>query len=518
MLDDEANALSNRSKTLKAELDEANNRVVALAEELSSAQREREKLAETLHEMTRLLDEEKNQKAQNDELLRKTQEEAEELRVKIRIAEVELVGAHNKISDLSKVADTLKDESGRMAEVMDALERRQTEIAMLREQAATTETALENEQKHNANLACELDAVKEKLQKEMELARLAGADAARLSGELDECKAKLEINIEALAERDSEIEANLIIISTLKIEFDELSKKLEDARTANVQLDSVQRELAIKDAQLAEKTEILSDRESVIAQKDALLSEKESLIAEKDALLSEKESLIAEKDALLSEKSVALVEKDTLLSEKDVELTEKAASFAEFLKTIDSFKEREQALEAELNERKKDLEETAGAMSKMEEKVIALNQSKVGMSMELADAIQTSERLNSEIAEYKTRQAEQESQIADLKNKLEKAKNQAIEQSDAVMQLKRLSGDVLNLQKSLSEKTALVDSLTEQLEDRQQRASKLERQNKDLSERIKEHEGDTAAWDMELKLRSARISQLEKELAEALNK
>jgi chromosome segregation ATPase len=93
-------------------------------------------------------------------------------------------------------------------------------------------------------------------------------------------------------------------------------------------------------------------------------------------------------------------------------------------------------------------------------------------------------------------------QLQDAEARLQDAEAKAAEPGDQ-------GADISALQETNQEQEKLLESLTSQLEEREQRANRLQRQVRELGMQIKEHESDIVAWEMELKFRNTRISQLE---------
>ena len=522
MLDDETESLTVRSKTLRADLDASLARVASLSDELSSARSEGEQMTEKLHLMTAQLADAEQRCAQVENDLRDVNEEASVSRVKLDSADVELKGAHDKISDLSRIVDSMKDESGRLTEVLDALDRRQSEVYELREQLIVSERQLSKDSAEAEQLRSELDALKASLVKESEMTRLAGADAARASGEALSLKARLERSTAAIEERDAEIALNLNVISMLRAEAARAAEKLRMIRANDTRVDALRRELASLKGETSTLSSVVSKKEAELSEKDSALAEKEAKLGDKLLDLSEKISKLVEKESKLSEMETELLEKESKLRNreldirgKEVSIHDKEAELEAKAATLEDADTKGRALAEELATRLRSSEEAAATIQEMEAKIVAVNQSKVGLSVELADAIQNGERLTKELAGLKAKEEALEAESAALKNKLAQADALSREHSQAAETAAALTVQIEELRQGLSEKESLIGSLTEQLEERERRASKLERQNRALTEQIQEHEGDLSAWDMELKLRSVRISQLEKELAEA---
>jgi chromosome segregation ATPase/SAM-dependent methyltransferase len=504
MLDEENESLNSRAKSLRADLEEAQRRRESLSCDIAALQAERERMTETLRDLEKRLEEERGRREQVEKELNTVEENADKVKGSLAGAEVELKGAHDKISDLTRIVDSLKDESGRIAELMGALDRKQSEVTSLRESLSLKESALAAEIKRNGALQEALDSSRAELNSESEMTRLAGADAARVSGEALSLREKVDRSAQALVERNAEIEAGLRVILELREDVVRLSSKLDAERFQDNNTAGLSRELD----ELRKESQTLSSELSVSISE---LERKKSELDEKKSALVQIESELGHKDAAFREKEAALKEREAELEQKEAALSDKTA-------VLESMKKKELKLMAELAERRMEIEESAETMSEMEAKIVAVNQAKVGLSVELAEAISNSERLSREVVELRRQQAASMSESASLKLKIEQLNAQCLEQADFAEKLKTLTEESASIRKSISEKESLINSLTEQLEERERRTAKLERQTRALSEQIEEHEGDVAAWDMELKLRSARISQLEKELAESKNK
>lgn len=511
MLDEEIGSLTVRSKSLRGDLDDALSRVESLSGDLRSAREEREQMIESLRQLTGELDAEKKSRFELDETVKSLSAALSEAQARMKSAEVELTGAHEKIGDLSRIAASHQDETGRFQEIVDALDRRQAEVVDLRGKLSKAAQAMAAETEKSQELRADLERLRAAVETEAERTHLAGADAARISGEAAAMQAKLERSAAAIVERDAEIETDIQVIRSLRGEVQQLSEKLRAARGDEARMSLLNMELEKVRAESEQLGRELSGKESELQEKTRALAEQELTLSGKAADLGDKISTLVEKESKLSEMESTLMEKESKLQEKESEIQEKIAALARL-------KEREEELLTELSERRKEIEETSDAVSEMEAKIVAVNQAKVGLSVELADAIQKAERLEVALAQLQQRESETAAESESLKAALAQANAMSREQANARDAANILADTMASLQKTLAEKEALVGSLTEQLEERERRAAKLERQNRALTEQIQEHDGDLSAWDMELKLRSARISQLEKELAETKGK
>ena len=76
----------------------------------------------------------------------------------------------------------------------------------------------------------------------------------------------------------------------------------EADRVARTIESNFKKELAIKNAIIAEKDNALAEKDNALAEKDNALAEKDNALAEKDNALAEKDNALAEKDNALAEK------------------------------------------------------------------------------------------------------------------------------------------------------------------------------------------------------------------------
>jgi chromosome segregation ATPase len=101
--------------------------------------------------------------------------------------------------------------------------------------------------------------------------------------------------------------------------------------------------------------------------------------------------------------------------------------------------------------------------------------------------------------------------VAQLKDELQATQAKLEDAQTLATESTPQGDDISALQETTKAQEELLESLTSQLEEREQRANRLQRQVRELGTQIKEHESDIVAWEMELKFRNTRISQLETE-------
>ena len=178
------------------------------------------------------------------------------------------------------------------------------------------------------------------------------------------------------------------------------------------------------------------------------------------------EALVKQVDELTQE-AAALKDK---LQQKETDfngLTAETAALKDKLRQREADFGQVGAEVAEYREKlKKGQEELAEAqelIAEMEAKVVAVNQSKVGMSVELAEAIQNSERLALELGQIKAEETALKEEVAVLREKIAQTESTARDTEAAIGEMRAQAETIAQLKRLAEEKESLVGSLTEQL-------------------------------------------------------
>ncbi len=492
MLDEEIESKEDRAARLRTDLDRANQRVAELEQEITEAKSDRARFERNLGEISKALDEAREEARRTKQRAESAEASAEEARRRSDAVSIELRGARSKIDELTKeMRDRERDSETRINEARKSAAEDKGRLEGLKTELERASNELKEEIRKGEALQASVALLSEQLASEAKISHLAGADAARTSGEVGALRLQLQRHADELKEKEVEIETGLRVVATLREEVSRLVSRLRSAKAVEVASGG--------------------DEEATAAETEALTAETEALTAETEALTAEVETLTARTEALTAETESLTARTEVLTAEVEAlraKLSQNEADFAQMKAEVAEYRDKIRTDEDEISEAQE-------MIAEMEAKVVAVNQSKVGMSVELADAIQQSERLRLELNQVKAKESSLTAEITGLRAKLEQAEAESREAEEAITEIKENAEGVEALRQQVEEKEKLVGSLTDQLEERERRAATLERKNRVLSEQIREHESDVSAWNMELKLRSARISQLERELAEA---
>ncbi len=449
-------SLENELASAKSELTFAENQLTSLGSELTSAENEleadREKIRDLEPYRTRV--DELNSEITSGAKLRVSMEnDLADLDDKMIENNTQLASAKGLIDDLerrasesenalaaarSELEGAIKHADKKSLELNEAEATIRLEVA--REIAEARADAKEGEQfqMQLADARLEVNGVRAELAGEVERTRQAGADAARLAGENDAVKARL----------------------------DERERRLNECA----------------DEAAAGERALLAMRDEVGSLGQQMGSMREALRAEQ----VRSRSLLVEVDRLgeFEEQATGF----------DRELDEKAADF-----------DRER-------------EENAARIGQLETRIQSVEASAEAGQTQLKEQIaEANERANARASQYEQRI---QSLLDEIEIEKEKAAKSAPDETAAaeLVQIRLTSAKQAETIRRLSdeskEREPLLESLTSQLEEREQRVTMMERKTRQIEDQVKEHEGDTAAWNTELKFRNTRIVNLEKEILE----
>ncbi len=442
----------NQVTSLGGDLASAENQVTSLGNELIFRENELEADREKIRNLEPYKSkvEELNSEITSGAKLRASMEnDLADLEDKLVENNTQLAGAKELIDDLerrasesegalaatrSEMEGAIKHADKKSLELNEAEARIRLEVAKEIAEVRADAKEGENLQMELADVRLELNGMRAELAGEVERTRQAGADAARLAGENDDVKARL----------------------------DERERRLNDCAD-----------------------EATAGERALLAMRDEVDSLGQQMDAMREALRAEQvrsRSLLAEVDRLgeFEEQTTAF----------DRESEGKAADF-----------DRER-------------EENAARIGQLETRIESVEAS--------AEAGQT--QLKEQIAQANERASQYEQRIQSLLEEVEvekeKAAKSALDETAAaeLVQIRLTSAKQAETIRRLSdeskEREPLLESLTSQLEEREQRVTMMERKARQIEDQLREHEGDTAAWNTELKFRNTRIIQLEKEISE----
>jgi chromosome segregation ATPase len=190
------------------------------------------------------------------------------------------------------------------------------------------------------------------------------------------------------------------------------------------------------------------------------------------------------------------------ISRLEQELADRISELASNEQVIVSLREELSHLTGKVRQMRVARAEDKEKMEPLVEKTAELGEARrraQGVERKLLEANETKEKIEAQLKSLQSALKAAQDENSELRAKANLSANAAQGSGKAARDEKH------------KEHEALLESLTAQLEEREQRASRLERQIRELINQIREHESDVVAWDMELKFRNSRISQLEEE-------
>ena len=546
LVDEELDSQTTRANRLKSDLETMTLQLKSKEEELFSAQSQLERMQTESSRIAGELEIARREKREMTVRMDAAKSDVQVANAKIDAINVELKGSHQQISDLKNAI--AKGESAvtqQLAETLSSLDLERIGAQKLRDKLTETEARLSEEKSRVEGLNAAVAVLKADLQHENDLMRLAGADAARASGEVAALKEKLVHTEQRVQEQAEEIDIDIRVMADLKTDLESATRRLkalptvdESLQNANRQeIERLKKEISRLSIAIVQKT---TELEEYTAQKAALTETEQAHAKVLNALRTEIDQLEADKTAAEQSTREQIQALERRLEEAQTKAATveeaKAAEIASLRAQIEEISnakaqtsaelesllsETKQQLEAEeatklavTTQAEQDMASLQEQLNIMEEKIVDINQSKVDMSAELAETIEKAERLDKEIRSNHETEEALKAEISILKEQLRDARDSINESRRSAEDSEENQTALIEYQHLVEEKESLIGSLTDQLEEREQRSLALEKENRMLSEQIREHEVDVSAWNMELKLRSARISQLEKELQE----
>lgn len=462
MLEDESDSRRARIDDLESALKRAQARIEELSASLEQVTTSRAALESELAGAREQYEFALRSKAEAEQKAESDTKTIAEISGKLEMARVELDGARKRVSQVEEHASNLEidvrhelaaqmvDQSG--AQVLDEL---RANLEQLRQE-------LREKQREAEENGMEAQRLRDLLQSESQWTHQAGADAARFSGDLEALKAQIAEREAELDEAAAAQEAFERVVSELRSELDGLwSTRSAEQRRLNPPTTSPEG----------------SGPRGGGASVEAL--EKEIVQRREWAAYHVRE-----------------------LSRANERIEELRLELKAFL-----------GKEVGMNE---DLEAVRLELNAAQERLVAAGEARVNASEELSAVIEQKERLEKMVRDKEEDAAREKKMAQDagkrveqLERELEALREEASKTppgDDVVVgQARRLDADIDEMQ-------ALIASLTEQLEEREKRAVRLERELGDLRAELQEHDGDVVQWQMELHNRNNRIVELEKEL------
>ncbi|MDJ0761792.1 MAG: methyltransferase domain-containing protein [Myxococcota bacterium] len=503
-VEDEAERQTARAQELSDDLTKARDRIEALENEVTAAATERTRLENELSELELRMADSTKRISETEEATDEAIRRSNNAEAKLEATQTELMGTCAELASLKVTeADIQKQVRRELAEELKEANNLAERVSDLEAQLHQSEKSLEEQVSRNDGMAAAMQVLRAELADESNRTRLAGADAARVTGEANDLRQRLVAKEEALAEQMAQQDANERALVALRNEVALLSNKMQHVREAWLKEQQRSMDLSEKVAELeARKEEMATSGASLVEMEKHAAEVSELLAAAREQIKVVGAELTSEKERVHSmEDSISEMRKNAQSCEVALSEAKERASLAE-REHEESIRSR-QHLESQLHQLKEELSVTRNAMNEAKVKISTLN----SVTAELSDTKATLATAQQALAS--TQEA--------LASATQKSENK-VPGEDALREIAALKEEIEAIQKErvvedkrYEDQAALLTSVTAQLEERETRATRLERELRDLKGQIGEHESDIAAWEMELKFRDSRISQLESE-------
>ncbi|MDD5307910.1 MAG: methyltransferase domain-containing protein [Deltaproteobacteria bacterium] len=460
LLDDERDGMRERAERLAADLAAAGERIVGLKTEIDAASGGNARLESRLAEAEERAREATRTSAETGSRLAELTAQAEAAETARLAVEAELDGAREQAAiaaaALAKTRDGFQKELSSGSAAASELEQR---VRDLTRAVAEAEQRAESESSRGATALASLERLRAELAGEMERTGEAGADAARLAGEVADLGERLARREQDLKERIAERDASERALAALRADLADVGAQVEGAREAaaaeRVRSSSLlaeieryadfEEQMAAHAAQLERaeeersrleddasrmKEELEASRaaaESAAARSDqfhALLDEQRARLREieeeQDAGQTELETLRAEAARLQAEVDQAASSPQpggsAESNEEVAELRLEAAKQAEEIRRLaGEAREREpllSSLTAQLEEREKRATRLERQIREMERQIKEHDSDIAAWEMELKFRNARITQLEADLARAKERQAEGEARLS----------------------------------------------------------------------------------------------------------
>jgi chromosome segregation ATPase len=420
-------------------------------------------------------------------------EERDAAIVQCKNLEKELVLVRTEKQHLAQTLASAERANHRLEQEVDSRRAREERLCEAHETCRARIESLEQEISASAKQRRDLENELARLQESLDaidhgrLSEEEIAGAALREGQLTEHISRLEAELAAAIERQDEGEAARQL-NAEKLRLELLTEFQEETRLAEQQ----------SRQQMDELETVISDLKARLVQQDEWSHDAGADAARLSGELSELADQCAALEREMRERlaSEAAMERTLLVLRQDALSAWRRSGSGDRGSERNELNQRLARLEFEKKALASAVAQTQEQISEAEDKVLAARRARAATSEKLADALSELEALGLRSTDPATVEAE-------LAKQREEIQTLSIELAQATQRA--------------NEKEALVTSLCEQLEEREQRSARLEKEVAQLIEATKEHESDIAAWEMELKFRNARITQLETELNQLQN-
>ncbi len=518
-----------RLQSVSVELDGSHAQIVSLQTAVEEAETAvRQEMAEELEEANQL------------------SAQVSELEERLKEMDYTLSKERSRSEDLLSTMETLRTEKETAAEedaaeIAGETDALHAQLVEKEQEIKQADEALETNQDVLAKLRQEMSGIWTKNEQIQTAWNAEKERAATLQTEIDRIKTEqgaaqdLESEFENVRTRADRLEEELGSSQHRVTELENELKKTK-TRTGNLEagLEEARRQADLLKNELGDTSQVTTDieleRDKVKERANAFKAELDEALQRVQALESDAEN--RSQHATQHENQLAQITEEKLTISKKLEDSEDLRARLE--STLEESKNLIEGVRLELGQtttRIAELEADAQASTANTEMVAQLQDQLQQTQTELQEALARPEEstANSEVVielrtELEKTQMELQSSmiqaaevtantevVAELQDQLQQTQAELQEAQLQATQSVAPGDDVVGLRAMAKEQEKLLESLTTQLEEREQRANRLERQVRELGIQIKEHESDIVAWEMELKFRNTRISQLETE-------
>jgi chromosome segregation ATPase len=521
IFEEEFDQQRSRTRDLENDLSGARQRVEDLEREIEDSAKIRVRMENDLAALSERLDESERTAADSGDAATQAAKRIRKAEEQIAALTVELRGAHEQRAVLEKNVENVRTSvQQEVAEDLQSSQKIAEEIENVKEQLAQAQTALDRETSRNEVLTAAVEVLRSDLACEADRTVQAGTDAARVAGEIEEIKGQLVQRGSELKEAIEERAASEVALTELRDEIARLDSDYRKARSNHVEDSRQTKELAeqvqqleISEKRLAEKEQEFAGAQEHLAETKKELIESRDLMAQTEEVLGGVQEQVKELERELEdvqEQAAAAENKLVASAQSKVGISAQLA---------DALQEKDEAV-AEFTAALEDIEKAKEAQEVVENRIVELE----AQTQEIKEASVSSSEVSKLKSDLEAARGECTAALNEIESltqilveketELDEAKSQASEIiiAEPVSETPD-SNEMDKLREMVGEREALVDSLTGQLEERERRATGLERKIREMTNQLHEHESDIAAWNMELKFRNSRISQLESQLA-----
>ncbi|XP_076120673.1 uncharacterized protein LOC143100969 [Alosa pseudoharengus] len=349
------NELENSLKKMKGEIQEKEEKIMALQKRIAELEKEleNEKNEEKRRDLERQLEEEKEKRGE-------TEMENERLKDEFMTQKREMEERHRE--EMEEMRESYEREARAEAErnlmkiILPELQRNISISKQKMEAEFSRQMGQKNWQIKEKDR--ELKRIREVLRKVKSQSDIMNtflplAAWWKATDELMEKNRQLEENKKTMEEKNVEMEK-------MKLQLEEKNREMEKMK---LQLEEKNREISEKNKNLEEDRKTLQEKDKQLKDKDVEMQERKRLVHERDKQIEERENKIKERDKRIEEsennsqeKTKQLEMKDKLLQGKDLQIKDGEKNLKEKMQLLEESKERLMEREKMLQDKKREME------------------------------------------------------------------------------------------------------------------------------------------------------------------